>query len=76
MNAAVVRGEIIALNDQYGPDDAFQEMPCPYTSSLMVQAWYHPLTEEQWTNSPTQLHVFDDVDMGCWDAGSEFSRLY
>ncbi|KAI0741124.1 hypothetical protein C8Q76DRAFT_791472 [Earliella scabrosa] len=68
LNAAVVRSEISALNDQYHPNQPFPEVPCPYTASLMAHAWFSTLTEEKWTGVVSHVHILD-ANRGCWDSG-------
>ena len=74
-NAAVVRAELRAIDDQYGRHGALKpripDVPCPYVASLLGSAWTTDLEagQEMYTSGVTFEQALLPAWMGCWDGG-------
>ena len=68
-NAAVVRGELRALDGKYeAPPGKLPIVPCPFTLSLLGIAWTTCMDERYFSGVTLKQSILD-ANMGCWDGG-------
>ena len=75
-NAAVVRGELGALDGNYESSARIPATPCPYTVSLLGMAWTMDLEgRPPYASGVTLQQAILDANMGCWDGGECFQSI-
>ncbi|KAI0741109.1 hypothetical protein C8Q76DRAFT_607790 [Earliella scabrosa] len=70
-NAAVVRGELRALDGKYeARPGRLPSVPCPFTLSLLGMAWTTCMDERYYSGVTFKQSILD-ANMGCWDGHND-----